>query len=731
MDILGIRIDNFSKKEILEKIELFLSDGKFHQIATLNPEFILEAQKDEEFKNILNSCDLNVADGIGIKFAFLRFGKWLKKRMPGADLMHEILKIADEKKLSVFLAVNKKGLSSYEEVKSALSLKYPNVKFSGDDIDPQSVGYKIINSDSNLFLCNFGAPEQEKFINSLKNDIIGLAIGIGGSFDFITGKVKRAPKIMQNFGLEWLWRLILQPQRIRRMFNAVLIFPVKILFSKQMKNSEKKVRARFAPSPTGYMHVGNFRTALYAYLFAKKNKGDFILRIEDTDQKRYVQDALEKLIDIINWAGFEYSEGVFIENGKVLQKGDFGPYIQSERLDIYKKYADELVKNGKAYYCFCTPEKLEQMRNEQIASKQAPMYDKCCLKLSGEETAKRIAQGEKYVIRQKINTEGFTEYEDLIRGRVKIKNDLLDDQVLLKSDGYPTYNFANVIDDHLMGITHVIRGEEYVSSTPKYVQLYQNFGWEIPEFAHLPLLLNSDKSKLSKRQGDVSVEDYISKGYLREAIINFVALLGWNPGEGSVQEIFSMQELIDKFELEKVHKAGAVFDLKKLDWINAQYIKKMSDEDLYKNALQFFEKKDFYTNAQQEKKSAEYLKKVLTVEKDRLIKFSDVGEENKFFFQDISCNKEMLRWKSITDEEIKNSLETSEKVLAGISDENWNLKNLEEKLLEAAGEKRGDLLWPLRVALTGEKKSPSPFEVAWVIGKKETLKRINQALGLI
>lgn len=497
-----------------------------------------------------------------------------------------------------------------------------------------------------------------------------------------------------------------------------------------MNTSEKKVRVRFAPSPTGYMHVGNFRTALYAYLFAKKNKGDFILRIEDTDQKRYVQDALEKLIDIINWAGFEYSEGVFIKDGKVIQKGEFGPYIQSERLDIYKKYAEELIEKGKAYYCFCTPERLEQMRNEQTINKQAPMYDRCCLKLNKEEIAKKIEQGEKYVIRQKINTEGFTEYVDIIRGSVKIKNELLDDQILIKSDGYPTYNFANVIDDNLMKISHVIRGEEYVSSTPKYVQLYQNFGWEVPEFAHLPLLLNSDKTKLSKRQGDISVEDYINKGYLKEAIINFVALLGWNPGEGSTQEIFSMDKLIEKFELKKVHKAGAIFDIKKLDWINAQYIKKMSDEELYKNALPFFEKKDFIINASADKKTEEYLKKVLTVEKERLAKFSDVGEENKLFFQNISYNKEILRWKSISDEEIKKSLETSEKVLKEISDNKWNLKNLEEKLLEAAGDKRGDLLWPLRVALTGAQKSPSPFEVAWVLGKKESIERIKKALEL-
>lgn len=492
-----------------------------------------------------------------------------------------------------------------------------------------------------------------------------------------------------------------------------------------------EVRVRFAPSPTGYMHVGNFRTALYAYLFAKKNSGDFILRIEDTDQKRYVQDALEKLIDIINWAGFEYSEGVFIENGKIIQKGDFGPYIQSERLELYKKHASELVKNGTAYQCFCTPQRLEEMRNQQQAEKKAPMYDRYCLKLSKEETEKKIANGEKYVIRQKINTEGFTEYVDTIRGKVSIKNELLDDQILMKSDGYPTYNFANVVDDHLMKITHVIRGEEYVSSTPKYVQLYQNFGWNVPQFAHLPLLLNPDKSKLSKRQGDVAVEDYIKNGYLKEAIINFVAILGWNPGEGETQEIFSLEELIQKFDFSHVHKGGAVFDTKKLDWINNQYIKKLSIEKLYEESLKFFEQKEFFVNSLGERKTEEYLKKVLAVEQERLQKLSEAGENSQFLFNDnLNYSKDDIRWKKNSDEETKMFLEKSLEILENISDENWEKENIEKELLEAAGDKRGDLLFPLRWVLTGQKFSPTPFEVAWVLGKNESLRRIKKALEL-
>jgi len=371
------------------------------------------------------------------------------------------------------------------------------------------------------------------------------------------------------------------------------------------------------------------------------------------------------------------------------------------------------------------------MRDLQTARKKAPMYDRTCLKLSKEEVAEKLKNGEPYVIRQKINTEGFTEFDDLIRGKVKIKNDLLDDQVLLKSDGYPTYNFANVVDDHLMGITHVMRGEEYISSTPKYTQLYQNFGWIEPKIAHLPLILNLDKTKLSKRQGDVAVEDYIQKGYLKEAIINFVALLGWNPGEGSTQEIFSLEELISEFDLKKVHKAGAVFDLKKLDWINAQYIKKLSIEELYEKSAVFFRQKDFYQNAPEEKKSEAHLKKVLTIEQDRLENLSQVGENNRFFFQDIQYSKELLRWKKMSDEDLKKSLEKSKAVLEKITETDWTKENLEKNLLEVAGEKRGDLLWPLRAALTGAQKSPSPFECAWVLGQGETLKRIGQALNLL
>jgi len=482
-----------------------------------------------------------------------------------------------------------------------------------------------------------------------------------------------------------------------------------------MNSADKKIRVRFAPSPTGFMHIGNFRSALYDYLFAKKHKGVFILRIEDTDRKRFMEGSLESLLKILQWAGLKY-------------EGE--PYVQSEHLDVYKKYAEQLVANGKAYYCFCEPQRLEEMREKQQQDKQPPMYDRYCVtNISVEDINQKLKENCPGVIRLKVPRGEEIVFEDAVRGKVTFNTDTIDDQVLLKSDGFPTYHLANVVDDHLMEISHVIRGEEWLPSTPKHILIYKAFGWEVPVFAHLPLLLNADKSKLSKRQGDVAVEDYIAKGYLKEAIINFVALLGWNPGEGSVQELFSMDELIEKFDLSHVHKAGAVFDLKKLDWINNQYIKKLSIGDLYSQALPFFEQKEWFAQLSDEKKSAAYLKKVLAVEQERLNMLDEVGEGNPHFFQDVDYAKEFLVWKSMTRDELKESLEKSLQTLGSIAEEEWTRENLEKNLLETAGDKRGDLLWPLRVALTGAQKSPSPFECAWVLGKKETLKRINDAIS--
>lgn len=508
----------------------------------------------------------------------------------------------------------------------------------------------------------------------------------------------------------------------------------------------KKIRVRFPPSPTGFLHVGGLRTALFCYLFAKKNNGELLLRIEDTDKERYVPGSVEKIIESLNWAGIEYDEGLVLRNKisnkvsnnesknypGVFEVGEYGPYIQSERLEIYKKYAEELVEEGKAYYCFCEPERLKKVREEQKSKKMPPMYDRHCLgNLSHEEVNRKLKEKCPFVIRLKVPKEGEVKFNDLVRGEVSFKSELLDDQVLLKSDGYPTYHLANVVDDHLMRVSHVIRGEEWLSSTPKHVLIYQAFGWKKPEFAHLPLLLNTDRSKLSKRQGDVSVEEYKKKGYLPEALLNFTALLGWNPGKGETQEIFTKKELIEKFDISHVHKAGAVFDIKRLNWINSEHIKKMNFDDFEKRAMPFLEKKDFFAKAENKYKNKEYLGKFLALEQERIEILSEIGESGRFLFEEPEYKKELLFWKEMSESDLKESLQKSKEVLQSIKEKNWERENLEKELLEVAGEKRGDLLWPLRVALTGEEKSPSPFEIAWVLGKEESLERIKKATSLL
>ncbi len=512
----------------------------------------------------------------------------------------------------------------------------------------------------------------------------------------------------------------------------------------------KKVRVRFAPSPTGELHVGGLRTALYNFLFAKKNGGDFILRIEDTDQTRFVEGALERLISSLLGMGVEYTEGVFLEDGQLVQRGNSGPYIQSERLEVYHQYADELVTKKKAYHCFCTADRLTAMREEQVREKRAPRYDKHCLSLSDEEVTKRKESAEPFVIRFNVSPDrGEISFTDLIRGEVKFQAKDIDDQVLLKSDGFPTYHLAVVVDDHLMEITHVLRSEEWLPSTPKHILLYEAFGWEMPSFGHVSFILGKDgKKKLSKREGGVSVEYFQSEGYLDEVIINFIALLGWNPGKGNTQEIFSLEEMEALFDLSGLHKAGAVFDLKKLDWLNGEYIKRLSPDELYGKALPFLEGKEFFKewNKEQGARSKEeresYIKRVLTVEQDRLAKLSDVGVQNPFFFaKDFSYDVQKLNWKENTSEMTRESLSRAEKILTELSDEEWSKREtLERVLMEAAGDHaqslggieagrgRGDFLWPLRFALTGAERSPSPFDCAWVLGREESLSRLRKAI---
>jgi nondiscriminating glutamyl-tRNA synthetase len=494
---------------------------------------------------------------------------------------------------------------------------------------------------------------------------------------------------------------------------------------------ENVIRVRFAPSPTGELHIGGLRIALACYLFAKKNDGSFVLRIEDTDRSRLVDGAIDRLIRDVKWAGLEINEGVLVdEMGKILQVGEHGPYIQSERLDIYKKFVDQLLSEKKAYHCFCSAERLRKMREDQQSTKMAPKYDRHCYSLSEKDVDDRIRSGEKYVVRFKI-PDGETHFKDTVYGHVRVDNASLDDQVLLKSDGFPTYHLAVVVDDHLMEITHVLRGMEWLASTPKHVLLYRALGWEdtMPIFCHLPNILNTDRKKLSKRHGSVSVSDFRNDGYPREAIINFIALLGWNPK--TKQEIFTMEELIAQFDLTKFNRAGGVFDMDRLAWMSREHIKRMTVDTLYDSVIPFLENKEFFTGASEYQRTEEYIRRVLTIEQDRLEKLSEVGEENQFFFfEDVKIDKDLLRWKENTDITTLQMLTKAEEVLINVSHTEWTRKDLEAVLMDAAGDQRGDFLWPLRAALTGAKRSPSPFDCAWVLGKEMTLARIEKALDL-
>lgn len=489
------------------------------------------------------------------------------------------------------------------------------------------------------------------------------------------------------------------------------------------------IRTRFAPSPTGYLHVGGLRTALFSYLLTKQKGGQFLLRIEDTDRERFVADGALNILKSLYWAGLVPDEGVqFGKDDSVTQKGKHGPYIQSERLDIYKKYAEELLAAGYAYYCFCTTERLEKLRDTQQKNKLPTGYDGACAVLDLLEAKKRVQAGEKHVVRLKMPKEGETHASDLIRGEVVFKNELQDDFVVLKSDAYPTYHLASVVDDNAMKITHVIRGEEWLSSVPKHIQLYKYFGWNLPEFAHIPLLLNPDKSKLSKRQGDVSVLDYEKKGYLSEALINFITFLGWNPG--TEKELYSMDELIKDFSLEKVSKAGAVFNLEKLAWYNREYLKKISLAELAKRAMPWFKQADWFEDAKRQMLNDGWFENVLALERERVTTLSELPEAVKFVFALPEYEVKMLIWRKGTLAEVQKILPELKEYL--ISLKNWDKINLETKIGEwiaQNGFSTGSVLWPLRVSLSGQQNSPGPYEIAEVLGQEESVKRLEWAIA--
>lgn len=475
-----------------------------------------------------------------------------------------------------------------------------------------------------------------------------------------------------------------------------------------------KIRTRFAPSPTGYMHVGNLRTALYAYLLSKHDGGDFILRIEDTDQGRYVEGAVDLIYKALKDTGLKHDEGPDIG-------GPYGPYIQSERRALYKEYAEKLVELGGAYYCFCDKERLDSVREAQEAAKLPPKYDGHCRSLSKEEVEEKLRSGVPYVIRQKIPKTGTTTFHDEVFGDITAPNDTLDDNILLKSDGLPTYNFANVIDDHLMHITHVIRGSEYLSSTPKYNLLYEAFGWEIPKYVHCSPVMKEAGKKLSKREGDASYEDFLAKGYLKDAILNYICLLGWNPGDD--REIMSLEEMVEAFSVKGISKSPAIFDVEKLNWMNGEYIRKLSLEEFNKEA------EPYYKQAVKRNVDHMILSECLH---DRTEKFSDIPAQLDFIDElpdyeiDLYTHKKMK-----TNPE--NSLESLERMLPVLeSIDKWDGETIHEKLFELIAEmgvKNGIVLWPLRVALSGKAFTPGGgIELARLLGKDETLARVKKGI---
>ena len=466
------------------------------------------------------------------------------------------------------------------------------------------------------------------------------------------------------------------------------------------------MRSRFAPSPTGFLHIGGLRTALYAYLVAKQTGGEFLLRIEDTDQERSIPGAVENILSTLHFAGLD---------------PDQKPVIQSQRLPIYQKYARELEKKQVVYPCFCTPERLTHMRKDQMARKEAPMYDRLCLTLSQEQIQDKIEAGDPHVLRLKIPREGKTTFDDDIRGNIEFKNWSVDDQVVLKSDGFPTYHLAHVVDDHLMDIGLVIRGEEWLSSIPKHLLLFQYLGWKTPRYAHVPLILNRDKSKLSKRQSDVAVEDYIQKCYLPEALLNFVALLGWN--SGTPQEIFSLKDLIDQFSIERVQKHGAVFDTEKLNWIQGQWIRKISPQE-FANRIRPLVEKEFPAARTDE----HFLERAALVH-ERITFFNEAADMLSFFYKKPDTTLDLLLNKKqhVTQKNIAALLDTIIETLDHAS--MWYDEILLDTFRAAAAKKDlklGQLLWPLRVALTGKPFSPGATEVAAALGKEETMKRLEK-----
>lgn len=482
-----------------------------------------------------------------------------------------------------------------------------------------------------------------------------------------------------------------------------------------------KVRTRFAPSPTGSPHIGNIRTAVFDYLFARHSGGDFILRVEDTDRNRYVENSLSDMMIGLKWMGMDWNEGPEVS-------GDFGPYFQSQRLDIYNKYAEQLLREGKAYYCFCTKERLSQLREEQTAAKLSHGYDRCCRDLSLEEIEEKRKENPYPVIRFKMKRDGVTDFNDVVRGTVSFQNELEDDFVIIKADGFPTYHFASIVDDHHMQITHVIRGEEWISSAPKHIQLYDAFGWEPPIWVHPPLILDEKGKKLSKRSDTATAfMSYIEEGYLPEAMLNFLATMGWSSGED--KKIFTKDELIEKFSLEGIVNHPAIFDILKLRDINGEYIRMKSIEELAETLLPYMQKVGFVSSDYNDDEKS-YLLEVTKLIQDRIVTLAEAPYLASFFYEDVKEYEEkgLKHFRKENFKDIANNIKNN---LIGIS--NWTLENIEVAVRGVADDmsiKPAEVIHPTRMAVTGRTWGPGLFELMFVIGQDSCVRRFQQAIDL-
>ena len=497
---------------------------------------------------------------------------------------------------------------------------------------------------------------------------------------------------------------------------------------------DKKIRVRIAPSPTGDPHVGTAYIGLFNYAFAKHNGGDFLLRIEDTDRTRFSGDSEQQIFDAMKWLGLNYDEGPDVG-------GDKGPYRQSERFDLYKEYAEKLVEKGEAYYCFCTSERLQKLRERQVAMKQAPGYDGHCRKLTEEEVKAKLEAGEPYTIRLKMPYEGETIVNDQLRGEIRFENSKIDDQVLLKSDGFPTYHLANIVDDHLMGITHVIRAEEWIASTPKHVQLYKAFGWEEPKWYHMPLLRNADKTKISKRKNPVSLNYYKEEGYLKEGVLNFLALMGWS--FGGDREIFTLEEMVENFSFDRISLGGPVFDLVKLGWVNNHHMRLKDLDELTKLSIPYFVQAGFYKDENLSEKEYNKLKRIVEITREGSQTLKELTVNGAIYFEDDFelpvVTEEMNKKERKSVEKLRSSLEAEigkisiNKFVEKISALNEDITEEEAKkvlheLQEELGEGPAAVLMPLRAVVTGKARGADLYTVIAVIGKARTLKRVENTL---